>query len=141
MIAYDVITSTERVGLTRTRARRIRELVMTKGKERAPRRSGEDTPLRAFEAFGRGRRETSTIICSTQSWVGERCYRYCPGQGRETSRVTGRAIRITTNGLGWIGGCVFAIHSLVLMFVVTKVFGCCTGFVLAIASCSRPAKL
>jgi uncharacterized protein YceK len=55
--------------------------------------------------------------------------------------VTGRAIRITTGGLGWIGGCVFAIRSLVLVVMVTKVLGCGSAFVLAIAGCSRPAKL
>lgn len=48
---------------------------------------------------------------------------------------------MTTGGLGWIGGSVFAIRSLVLVVMVTKVLGCGTGFVLAIAGCSRPAKL
>ena len=127
--------------MIRSRARRIRALVMTKGKERAPRRSGEDMPLRAFEAFKRGRRETRPVICCIQRRIGQRCYRYCPRQGCGTSSVTGRTIGITTNGLGGIRGWVFAIRSLVLMVMVTKVLGCGTGFVLAIAGCSRPAKL
>ena len=141
MIACSSSRQPSEVGLIRSRARRIRALVMTKGKERAPRRSGEDTPLRAFKAFKRGRRETSPVICCIQRRVGQRCNRDCPRQGRQTSRVTGCAIGIATDGLGWIGRCVFAIRSLVLMVMVTKVLGCGTGFVLAIAGCSRPAKL
>ena len=114
---------------------------MTKGKERAPHRSGEDVPLRAFEAFKRGRRETSPIIYCARRRVCQRCNRDCPRQGRQTSRVTGCAIGIATNGLAWIRRCVFAIRGLVLVVMVTKVLGCGTGFVLAIAGCSRPAKL
>jgi hypothetical protein len=55
--------------------------------------------------------------------------------------VTGRAIGITTDGLGWIGRYVFAIHGLVLMVMVTNMLGCGTNFVFAIVGCSRPAKL
>ena len=55
--------------------------------------------------------------------------------------MTGRAIRIATQGLGRIRAGILAVGRLVLMVMVTKVLGCGTGFVLAIAGCSRPAKL
>ena len=116
-------------------------LVATKGKERAPRRSGEGTPSRAFEAFERGRCEMRPVICCMQRRFGQRRNRDGPRQGRQASGVAGGAIRIAANGLGWIGGCVLAVRSFMLMVMVTDVLGCGTGFVSAIACYRRPAEL
>jgi len=55
--------------------------------------------------------------------------------------MAGRAIRVTATSLGWIGSCVLAIGSFVLMVMVTEVFGCGPSFVLAIARHCRPAEL
>ncbi|MBH2008177.1 MAG: hypothetical protein I8H71_00620 [Xanthomonadaceae bacterium] len=55
--------------------------------------------------------------------------------------MAGCAIRVTATGLGWIGCDLFTISSLVLMVMVTEVFGCGSSFVLAIAGHCRPAKL
>ena len=55
--------------------------------------------------------------------------------------MTGCAIKVIATCLGGIRCFFFTISSLVLMVMVTEVFGCGSSFVLAIAGHCRPAKL
>jgi len=55
--------------------------------------------------------------------------------------MAGCAIRVTATGFGWIGCCLFTISSLVLMVMVTEVFGCGPSFVLAIGCNRCPTEL
>ena len=97
MIACSSSRQPSEVGLIRSRARRIRAL-MTKGRNAPP-------PIRRGHAtegvLGRSKGATldEPTICCIQRRVGQRCNRYCPRQGRQTSRVTGCAIGIATDGL------------------------------------------
>ncbi len=55
--------------------------------------------------------------------------------------MTGRAIRIATQGLGRIRAGILAVGRLVLMRVVAEVLGRSPGFMLAIAGRCRPTEL